>query len=427
MEFRVLPYADEKMEKGRFSEDSSEALARDLGAIARIDAVPSMLRMICDETGMGFAAVARVTDTTWTACTVHDNIGFGLKAGGQLELQTTLCFESRAMNAPIIVDHFSTDLTYKSHHTPAIYKLESYISVPIVTPSGEYFGNLCAIDPRPAKVSEPRVVRMFEVFANLIAMQLDSEQRQWSTEALLKDERSTANLREQFIAVLGHDLRNPLSAVAATAELLIRRPADPDLVGAGQRLKRTVHRMTRLIDDVMDFARGRLGTGIMASIQKVDDLATPLRGVIDELRVANPSRDIEIDLAIDRSVECDVPRMQQLLSNLLGNALTYGATHAPVRVRVAIEDGWLVLTVANDGEPIPSHVLPKVFEPYWRPPSSLPGGGLGLGLYICKQIVLAHRGTLEACSDTVNGTCFTASIPVGPVPAAIGGDSKKGG
>jgi signal transduction histidine kinase len=219
-----------------------------------------------------------------------------------------LCFESRNARAPIIIDRFSEDALYKEHHTPAIYRLESYISVPIITPSGENFGKLCAIDPRPAKVSEPRVVRMFEVFANLIAMQLDIEQRQWTTEAALQDERATANLREQFIAVLGHDLRNPLSAVNATAELLLQRPAEPDLVNAGHRLKRTVQRMTRLIDDVMDFARGRLGSGITASIQKIDDLTEHLRNVVDELRVANPSRQIDAEFFIDRAVACDIHR-----------------------------------------------------------------------------------------------------------------------
>jgi signal transduction histidine kinase len=392
--------------------DSSEALARDIGTIARINAVPSILRMICDETGMGFAAVARVTDRTWTACAVQDNIGFGLKPGGQLELHTTLCFESRAARAPIIVDHFSEDATYKGHHTPAIYKLESYISVPIVTPSGEYFGNLCAIDSRPARVSEPRVVRMFEVFANLIAMQLESEQKQWSTEAALQEERETANLREQFIAVLGHDLRNPLSAVSATAEMLVRRPSDPDLVNAGQRLKRTVLRMSRLIDDVMDFARGRLGTGITVSMRQVGDLNEPLRAVVEELRVANPSRHVNAEIALERPISCDVLRIQQLLSNLLGNALTHGAQDLPIYVRAMVDADHLSLSVSNGGEPIPSHALPKVFEPYWRPPSSGHGGGLGLGLYICKQIVEAHGGALEVCSSVTDGTCFTARIPL---------------
>jgi signal transduction histidine kinase len=394
------------------SPDASESIARDIGAVARIGAVPSMLQMICDETGMGFAAVARVTDMTWTACAVQDNIGFGLKPGGQLELQTTLCFESRAARAPIVIDHFSEDATYRGHHTSTIYKLESYISVPIITPSGEYFGNLCAIDPRPARVSEARVVRMFEVFAQLIAMQLDSEKRQWTTEAALMDERATANLREQFIAVLGHDLRNPLSAVNATAELLERRETDQDLVKAGQRLKRTVLRMSRLIDDVLDFARGRLGGGIGVSIRTVDDLGEPLLAVVDELRIANPSRHIDIEMTLQRPVDCDIVRMQQLLSNLLGNALTHGAKTAPVVVQASADATHIALSVSNIGEPIPSHMLPKVFEPYWRPASSSPGGGLGLGLYICKQIVEAHGGTLEACSSAIDGTCFTARIPL---------------
>lgn len=393
--------------------DSSESLARDIGTIASMGAVPSMLKMICDETGMGFAAVARVTDVSWTACAVQDNIGFGLKPGGQLELHTTLCMESRAARAPIIVDQFSQDATYKGHHTPAIYNLESYISVPIITSSGEYFGNLCAIDPRPARVTETRVVRMFEVFANLIAMQLESEQRQWSTETQLRSERETANLREQFIAVLGHDLRNPLSAVSATAEYLLHRSDDSNLVGAGNRLKRTVSRMSQLIDDVMDFARGRLGAGITLTIEPVDDLNGLLQPVIDELRIAHPSRALTTELALTSSVRCDTVRIQQLLSNLLGNALTHGAQDTPVAVHTAEDASHFTLTVSNGGIPIPAHMLPRVFEPYWRPPSSKPGGGLGLGLYICKQIVEAHGGTLEVYSTVAEGTSFRTRIPRG--------------
>jgi signal transduction histidine kinase len=392
--------------------DSQEALARDIGAVSRIGAVPAILRMICDETGMGFAAVARVTDATWTACAVQDNVNFGLKPGGQLELTTTLCFESRAARTAIVIDQFSLDAKYSGHHTPSIYGLESYISVPIVLPNGEYFGNLCAIDARPAKVSEQRVVRMFEVFAQLIAIQLDSEKRQWTTEAQLMNERETANLREQFIAVLGHDLRNPLAAVSATAEILIRKTAEPDLLMMGKRLKTTVARMARLIDDVMDFARGRLGSGLSVTRQPVDNLAPQLRAVVDELRDANPSRTLTCNLAIDRPVSCDPSRLQQLLSNLLGNALTHGSADKQVNVEAKIEEDHLVLSVTNGGDPLAADYLVRIFEPYWRPPTSVPGGGLGLGLYICKQIVNAHGGTLEVISSQDQGTRFTARIPV---------------
>jgi GAF domain-containing protein len=191
-------------------DDSDEAIARDVATIGRIGAVPSMLRVICKNTGLGFAAVARVTEGTWTACAVQDDIQFGLLPGGQLNVHTTLCSESRAMRRPVVIDHASTDPVYREHHTPRIYNIESYISVPIILPNGDYFGNLCAIDPRPAMISDARTLTMFTLFAELIALQLESENERSATEAALLTERTTAELREQFIAVLGHDLRNPL-------------------------------------------------------------------------------------------------------------------------------------------------------------------------------------------------------------------------
>ncbi|SAK42850.1 histidine kinase [Caballeronia fortuita] len=391
------------------SDETDETLARDIGAVARIGAVPAILHMICEETSMGFAAVARVTDLTWTACAVHDDIGFGLKAGGQLDLYTTLCFESRAARASIAVDDFSTSPAYCNHHTSALYRLESYISVPIILPDGEYFGNLCAFDARPHAVSNTRVVRMFEVFASLIALQLDSARKQSSVEALLADARRTATLREEFIAVLGHDLRNPLSAFNATAELLCRRK-EAELVRVGQRLGRTVSRMAGLIDDVMDFARGRLGGGVAVNIESVADLGPSLHAVIDELCDANPSCTVERDIEVLETVDCDRARVQQLLSNLLANALSHGEKGGPVAVTTRLADERLVLSVRNSGKPIPADILTRIFEPYYRPASSVPGGGLGLGLYICKQIVDAHGGSLAVTSTEAAGTIFTASI-----------------
>lgn len=393
------------------SEDAQ--IARDIEAVQRIDAVPAILRLICKNTGMGFAAVARVTERSWTACAVQDEVNFGLMAGGQLELHTTLCFESRAARATIVIDNFGTDPVYHGHHTARIYKLGSYISVPIILPDGNCFGNLCAIDPNPAEVANPRTLSMFEGFADLIAMQLVTEGRHEAAQTALIHERETASLREQFIAVLGHDLRNPLSAVSATAELLSLRKNEPDLVKIGQRLKSSTLRMARLIDDVMDFARGRLGSGIGVSIDQVDDLAAALRAVVAEVREANPLRLVADDIAINTPVRCDRTRVQQLLSNLLGNAVTHGAAEFPVRVQARIERAELVLTVINGGNEIAADVLSKVFEPYWRPATSKPGGGLGLGLYICKQIVAAHGGTLEVRSSAQEGTCFVARLPTG--------------
>jgi signal transduction histidine kinase len=391
--------------------DSDEAIARDVAAIARISAVPALLKVICQNTGMGFAAVARVTDGTWTACAVEDNIEFGLKPGGRLQVETTLCSESRALRRPVVIDDASTDPVYFNHHTPRLYNIQSYISVPIVHANGDYFGNLCAIDPRPAVVSDARVVAMFTAFADLIARQLENEDRQARTETALQSERATAELREQFIAVLGHDLRNPLSAVSAAAELLLRRESEPDLARLGRRLKASTRRMSGLIDDVLDFARVRLGSGLGLSMREADFLASGLKEVVDEVRAAHPGLDIQEHIAIHAAVRCDQGRIQQVLSNLLGNAVTHGAPERPIVVRAAIEGDALVLSVTNGGTPIPTGDLAKIFQPYWRPAHSKPGGGLGLGLYIASEIVAAHGGTLRVTSCAEDGTCFLATLP----------------
>lgn len=395
--------------------DNPLAIARDVAAIARISAVPSLLKLICQNTGMGFAAVARVTDGTWTACAVQDDIQFGLTPGAQLDVHTTLCKESRAARQPVVIDHASQDPLYNTHHTPRLYNIESYISVPIVRPGGEYFGNLCAIDPKPHVVSDARTVAMFTAFADLIAVQLENDDRRDASESALLSERATAELREQFIAVLGHDLRNPLAAVGATAEVLARHRTDPDLVRMGERLRAATRRMAKLLDDVLDFARGRMGSGVDVFIEEVPALGQALHEVVNELRGAHPGRNIvDSDIRIMQAVHCDKGRVQQLLSNLLGNALTHGAPDQPVVVSAGIDGAELVLSVANAGTPIEVESISKVFEPYWRPHAGRPGGGLGLGLYICAQIAKAHGGAMAVQSSAAAGTVFTARLPVTP-------------
>ncbi|RZL61463.1 MAG: GAF domain-containing sensor histidine kinase [Variovorax sp.] len=393
-------------------QDNDEAIAKDIAAVGRISAIPALLKLVCQNTGMGFAAVARVSETSWTACAVQDEIAFGLLPGGQLPIETTLCRESRAALEPVVIDHASKDSRYRNHHTPRTYNIESYISVPIVYSNGEYFGNLCAIDPKPARVSDVRIVAMFTAFADLIARQLENEALQVSMETALTSERAAAELREQFIAVLGHDLRNPLAAVGAAAELLRRRP-EAEVARIGERVRTSTRRMSRLIDDVLDFARGRLGSGIGVAIRETDRLSASLGDVVAELREAHPDRDIQTDLQLAGTLRCDPDRIQQLVSNLLANALTYGDAKAPVVLEARVVADMLSLSVINSGDPISPGDLARIFEPYWRPASSQPGGGLGLGLHICSQIAKAHGGALTCSSSADAGTRFTAMLPIG--------------
>lgn len=392
--------------------DTAEEISRDVDAVSRLDAVPTLLQILCDVTGMRFAAVARVTDGTWTACAVDDRIQFGLGPGGQLDLHTTLCIESRAMREPIAIDQASVDPKYCNHHTPRRYKIESYVSVPIVFPDGRYFGNLCAIDPRPASVANPRVIGMFEGFAGLIGSQLQNELKREHEASALRNERASGELRDQFIAILGHDLRNPLQAIYATSELLERRLTDAVHVNMAARIRASARRMSTLIDDVLDFARARLGGGIGVDIEPVADIESALSNVVTELQDGKPDRRIQLEIAIDSPVECDVARTQQVLSNLIANALTHGSADSPVKVYVATTNSDLIMRVWNDGTPIPAGNLAKIFEPFWRQSSEAGRGGLGLGLHICSQIVRAHGGQLTVTSNATQGTEFAVRLPL---------------
>lgn len=203
-------------------EDERQRAEQDRMDVESIQAVQSLLSVACKTTGLGFSAVARVTGEHWTAMAVHDEVGFGLAAGQSLVLDTTLCTESRAARKAIVIDHASQDAQYAAHHTPRLYGIESYISVPIVLADGVYFCNLCALDARPNHVTQRHVVEMFEIYAQLIADQLGRIRLLRQAERETRQERETGLLREQFIAALAHDLRNPLAAFSAGLWVLER-------------------------------------------------------------------------------------------------------------------------------------------------------------------------------------------------------------
>lgn len=152
----------------------SHDFTADITAVQAIEDVRAILRTVCDATGMGFAAVARVTDSRWIACQVLDRIGFGLDAGEELELQTTICDEIRQSGTGVVIDHVASNPHWRTHHTPIMYGFQSYISLPIRR-DGDFFGTLCAIDPEPRKVSAPEIVAMFETYAEHIGRALSPQ------------------------------------------------------------------------------------------------------------------------------------------------------------------------------------------------------------------------------------------------------------
>lgn len=149
------------------------AATRDVNLVAHLPGVAAILEAVSRETGMRFATVARVSDTRWTACAVHDTIHFGLRAGQDLVLETTICNEIREHGRTVTFSHASTHPQFSKHPTPALYGFESYISVPIYRANGQFFGTLCAVDPQPRYLDQATVA-IVENFARAIAAEIDA-------------------------------------------------------------------------------------------------------------------------------------------------------------------------------------------------------------------------------------------------------------
>lgn len=233
-----------------------------------------------------------------------------------------------------------------------------------------------------------------------------------ATERAASAEREASQLREQFIAVLGHDLRNPLASISSGVRLLTERET---VSARGERILSlmlgSVMRASELVDNVMDFARGRLGGGISLSRDALAPLAPVLEQVIAEIVSVAPDRMIQSDIAIDEPVDCDRVRMGQMLSNLLGNAVTHGSKAEPIAVKASAANGTLTISVANGGAPIDEATRARLFQPFFRGELRANQVGLGLGLHIASEIAKAHGGVLEVTSDE-RETRFTFSMPM---------------
>jgi signal transduction histidine kinase len=223
--------------------------------------------------------------------------------------------------------------------------------------------------------------------------------------------------RDLFLAILSHDLRNPLNSIAMTAQLLPRldRLDAESIGGCASQISTNAGVMARMISDLLDYTRTRLGAGMPVSPAPMD-LGDLCREVFSEFRTAHPTRTIRFQSAGDLTGEWDADRLRQAVSNLMGNAVQHGAESAPIELKVKGETSDVVVTVYNGGPPIPPGELPKIFDPLVRgssaehPKSNRPGS-IGLGLYIAREIARSHGGTIAVSSSQNAGTTFTVRLP----------------
>jgi sigma-B regulation protein RsbU (phosphoserine phosphatase) len=224
---------------------------------------------------------------------------------------------------------------------------------------------------------------------------------------------------EQMVGIVSHDLRNPLSVIRMSAAILSAAELPDPQRASIDRVVRSVDRAQRLISDLLDFTAARIGTGLPIR-SKPADMHAVVSDALADLRISHPG--LQVTRVIEGTGSCtvDTDRLQQLVVNLVVNAVTHGAKDRPVTVRTAIEGDSFIVTVHNEGEPIASELLPRLFDPMTRGTSDPASRSIGLGLYIVREIARAHGGSVAVESTARNGTTLTAVFPchaVSPRPS----------
>jgi signal transduction histidine kinase len=229
--------------------------------------------------------------------------------------------------------------------------------------------------------------------------------------------------RDLFLAIFSHDLRNPLNAAMLSAEVLLGDESlGSDSTIAAVRVRNSVARMGRMLDDLLDFTRTRLGSRLPTT-RADTDLRAVVDRTVDEIRAANPRRDVQVDAPDPVRGSWDGERLTQMLGNLLGNAIQHGDPARPVRVSLRPEHGHALLAVHNDGPAIQPEFMDKIFDPLVRgavqeAERRTNRASLGLGLYISRQIAKAHGGDITVTSAQDTGTTFLVRLPLASVAGA---------
>jgi sigma-B regulation protein RsbU (phosphoserine phosphatase) len=245
----------------------------------------------------------------------------------------------------------------------------------------------------------------------------ESTLRQLAAEKAAHAEKARIQeFQERFVAILGHDLRNPLSAIDMGTALLRQRAAsqnDETMARVVDRMKSSTRRMSRMIEQILDLTRSRLAGGLEIKRETID-LCPTITGIVDEIRTAHPTREIHVRCPKTASGSWDRDRLEQVFSNLIGNAVHHGDRERPITIDVREEGPDLVVAVHNEGPPIPETVQADIFSPFRRgerDSKTADTAGLGLGLFISRELIIAHGGDIDVRSTSTEGTTFQVRLP----------------
>lgn len=406
-------------------QDADQTADERLAALARLQVLDTPSEAEFDDVVL-LASELCHTPTALVSLVDKDRQWFKARLGfpaRQTDLDRSVCRYAMAEDRVLVIPDLRLDPRTRSN--PLVTGspfIRFYAGAPLRDGTGVPIGSLCVIDTeaRPGGLTPTQeaglqalarqVTTLLETRRLLLEQGARKDAEHAATATKLEVERHMGELREQFVAILGHDLRNPLAAIMAGLRMVERDPATPRAASVVGMMKLSAARMKELIDNTLDFARTRLGDGITLHLTR-KPLGAVLEQVVAEVRAIRPECHIETTFELTEAVECDGDRIGQMVGNLIANAVTHGDPTQPVRVRAHARDGAFVLSVANSGDPIPPLVLESLFQPFARGahPSDT---GLGLGLYIAAEIARAHHGTLSVAS-TASETRFTFHMPLG--------------
>ncbi len=424
-------------------------LLEDVENVGKISIVPNILNVVCQTTGMGFAAVARVTETNWTACSVRDDISFGLKPGDGLQIETTICNEIRQSGKAVIIDHVSEDKNYKCHHTPLQYGFQSYISVPIFRKDHSFFGTLCAVDPNPHKLNTPRIVDMFHLFADLISFHLDvieeldsnklnlKLQVNFNNELEKKIKKRTSELKkkneillntnkklQEFNYISSHDLQEPLRKIQTFVSIIQNRESlslSKKSILYFNKIRKAAERMQLLINDLLTYSQ----TDRVERKFEFVDLNKILTEVLEDLKDEIEEKSAQLKISEMYTAELIPFQMRQLFYNIIGNSLKYSSEERTPIIEISSQiidsnknlinlptnKTYYQIIISDNGIGFSQQYGKKIFEVFQRLHNNLEFDGTGIGLAIVKKIVENHQGIIEAKGTVNEGAEFIITFP----------------
>ncbi|QRR04106.1 GAF domain-containing protein [Dyadobacter sandarakinus] len=408
-------------------EYSDKELQKDVERIRQIGIIPTLLDVICQLTGMGFAAVARVTDSRWITCSVRDDIQFGLVPGSELRLETTICNDIRDSYSPVVIDHVSESTLFRNHPTPLMYGFQSYISFPIILKTGEFFGTLCAIDPQPRNVENPAIMGMFSAFSDLISFHLQQvqmlEERDNAVKSLNRQLTGYVDEIRQYRHISSHTLQEPLRKLRVFSEMLLDALQVQQLDDAkllAQRIQKGAMRFSGLIADLSDFAN----IEDEHTVFKVVDLEYINNVVAAKLRSALDAKDATVTIGPIPKVKAIPEQMEQLFFQLFDNAIKFAKPDVPLCIQVTSEDyiseanaallpakNYIRIMFSDNGIGIEPSQLDTIFDVFSKLPTEIFLEGSGIGLSISRKIIRNHSGLITIQSEPGIGTTVSMILP----------------